>query len=80
MFGLLIAVAMLGGSQTEPSPATGQRKEPKLCRTYEITGSRIGVRTVCKTKSEWDLEKQQAEQFLSGRRDISDPRPSRPAG
>jgi hypothetical protein len=50
----------------------------KICRTIEITGSRMGIREVCMPASEWDYQKRQAEQVLNGRRDLSDVEAVRP--
>ena len=74
MFAVLIAAAALAGepaSATTAAPAK-PKKEVKICRTQEITGSRIGGRSVCKTADEWRLEKEDAERMISGRRDLVD--------
>ena len=55
-----------------PAPAAKPKAEKKICRTIEITGSRMGVREICMPASEWDYQKRQAEDVLSGRRGLTD--------
>ena len=76
------AALAAGTPATAPAaPAAAKpKKEAKICRTIEITGSRMGVREVCMTASEWDGQKREAEQFLNGRRDLSDVQPVRAPG
>lgn len=82
MFTLLIAAAALAdpAPATPATPSVKPKKEAKICRTEEITGTRMGGRSVCKTAEEWRLEKEDAERILSGRRDTFDTVPRRPAG
>ena len=82
MITLLVAVAALAGEPAATPSATPvkPKKEAKICRTQEITGTRMGGRTVCKTADEWRLEKDDAERMLSGRRDTFDTAPARPPG
>ena len=78
---VFLQVSAAVATSTAPTPITTTempKKEAKVCRTIEITGSRIGVREVCMPASEWDNQKQQAEEILNGRRDLSDVQPVRP--
>jgi hypothetical protein len=73
---LIGALAIVG----DPAPsaetlAARPKKEVKICRTQEITGTRMGGRSVCKTADEWRLEKEDAERMLAGRRDLVDGHP-----
>lgn len=49
------SVAVPAVAQTDsPTPAAAPApKEKKFCRRYAVTGSIIGTRAVCHTKSEW---------------------------
>ena len=58
-----------------PAPAAKPKAEKKVCRTIEITGSRMGIREVCMPASEWEFQKRQAEQVLNGRRELIDGHP-----
>lgn len=74
MITFLLAAAALAGDPsvgTATAPAK-PKKEAKICRTQELTGTRMGGRTVCKTADEWRLEKEDAERMISGRRDLVD--------
>ncbi|URD61412.1 hypothetical protein M8312_02545 [Sphingomonas sp. KRR8] len=37
----------------QPAPAAGQKK---ICKTFEVTGTRMGKDRVCKTADEWQAE------------------------
>ena len=82
MISFLLAAAALAGdpSVVPAAPAAKPKKEAKICRTQEITGTRMGGRSVCKTADEWRIEKDEAERMLNGRRDTFDTAPARPAG
>ncbi|WP_308516557.1 hypothetical protein [Sphingomonas flavescens] len=82
MISFFIAATALAGDPAVPPMATDAKpkKEAKICRTQEITGTRMGGRTVCKTTDEWRIEKEDAERMLNGRRDTFDTAPARPAG
>ena len=79
MIGFLLVSAVMASQPAAAVPAK-PKKEAKICRTIEVTGTRMGNRSECKTAAEWDDEKRQAEQFLNGRRDLEDVVPKRPAG
>ena len=69
------AVAMIAGaaapaaaqSQNAP-PAASQQSDPRLneivCQKQEVTGSRLGVKRICKTRAEW------AESQLQDRQEV----------
>ena len=67
--------AAQGGSAAPPA-----KKDKMICRTMEMTGTRLGGGRVCKTESEWQKDKEDAERMLNGRRDLLDASPARPAG
>ena len=71
----LASAALAAGNPATPPdapPAGKPKKEAKICRTIEITGSRMGVREVCMPAPERDYQKRQAEDVLSGRRGLTD--------
>ena len=75
---VFLQVSAAVATSTAPTPITTTempKKEAKVCRTIEITGSRIGVREVCMPASEWEFQKRQAEQVLNGRRELVDGHP-----
>jgi predicted secreted protein len=73
---LLASGALAAGDPAPaPAPAAKPKAEKKICRTIEITGSRMGVREICMPASEWDYQKRQAEQVLNGRRELVDGHP-----
>ena len=78
VFLLVSATVAAGVAPTAPTAAEKPKKEARICRTIEITGSRMGVREICMPASEWEYQKQQAEQVLNGRRDLSDVEVARP--
>jgi predicted secreted protein len=70
---LIAATALAGDPPVASAPLPAKpKKEAKICRTQEMTGTRMGGRTVCKTADEWRLEKDDAERMISGRRDLVD--------
>ena len=71
---ILVSAALAAGTPATPpgAPAGKPKKDAKICRTIEITGSRMGIREVCMPASEWDYQKRQAERVLNERRDLSD--------
>lgn len=73
----LLASGALAASDpaSAPAPVAKPKAEKKICRTIEITGSRMGVREVCMPASEWEYQKRQAEQVLNGRRELVDGHP-----
>ncbi len=66
----VLALPAAAAAQTAPSPAnTGAAAEPaavqqaaarskgkdaRVCKPIELTGSRLGATSVCKTRKEWD--------------------------
>ena len=77
MITFLIAAAAMGADPmgAVAAPAAKPKKEARICRTVEVTGTRMGGRSVCKTADEWRLEKDEAERMLNGRRDLVDGHP-----
>ncbi|MFL6740993.1 MAG: hypothetical protein ACJ8FB_04820 [Sphingomicrobium sp.] len=68
-------------SAVQAAPATPPaKKERMVCRTMEMTGTRLGGGRVCKSESDWQKDKEDAERVLNGRRDLLDAAPARPAG
>jgi hypothetical protein len=70
---IAIAAGLLIGTptyaQTTPTVAA---KDKKVCRRQEVTGSIIGTKAVCHTRSEWqqidELNKRNAEDSLDRQR------------
>jgi hypothetical protein len=64
----LIAAVLLASAQpvADPQAATpvtpAPKKEKKICRTLNTTGSRLGGDRVCKTKAEWDADSEETRQ------------------
>ncbi|MDR6852268.1 putative secreted protein [Sphingomonas sp. BE123] len=50
-----IALALIAApaGQEPQAPKPKPTKEPKICRVDEETGSRMGVRKICRTAAEW---------------------------
>ena len=73
---IAIAAGLLIGTpayaQTTPATPTVAPKDKKVCRRQEVTGSIIGTRAVCHTRSEWqqidELNKRNAEDSLDRQR------------
>ena len=54
MIGTVILALLAASPSDEPkAPKAKPAKEPKICRVDEDTGSRMGVRKICKTAAEW---------------------------
>lgn len=49
----LLATPAIAADDTAPAVA----KEKKVCRASELTGSRLGGKTVCKTQAEWEADR-----------------------
>lgn len=49
----------------QAAPVAEPKEERKVCRRIEQTASRMGSGRVCKTASQWRLEKKEAEAFLT---------------
>jgi len=45
-------------------PVADAKEDRKICRRIEQTHTRMGAGRVCKTASQWKLEKQEAEAYL----------------
>ena len=75
LFLLASGALAAGNPAVAPAPAAKPKAEKKICRTIEITGSRMGVREICMPASEWEYQKRQAEQVLNGRRELADGHP-----
>lgn len=67
-FGLAAVASAQTSAPTTPTISAEQAKadslNQKICRTEEMTGSRLAKRKVCKTRSEW------ADQQLQDRQEI----------
>jgi len=50
-----------------PAPAPpAKKKDPVICKRQEETGSRLGGKSVCMTKSQWDAQRTDAQRTLTG--------------
>ena len=64
------SLAQAPGTGTLATPAAGSEKaqvdylNERICRTEEVTGSRLSKRKVCKTRSQW------ADQQMQDRQEI----------
>ena len=74
---LMTAATVLGGLYAMPAFAQDQAapvKEKKICRREETTGSILGSRPVCHTKSEWaaidEANKRNADDSMDRARNI----------
>jgi len=47
-------------------PAPAKKKDPVICKRQEETGSRLGGKSVCMTKSQWDAQRTDAQRTLTG--------------
>jgi hypothetical protein len=46
-------------------PAAKPKKDPVICKHEEMMGSRLGGKSICMTKSQWDEQAAQAQQDVS---------------
>jgi hypothetical protein len=49
-----------------PQVPAAQKKDPVICKHQEETGSRLGGKSVCMTKSQWDAQRADAQHTLTG--------------
>ena len=49
----LAATLLVGGAASAKEKSEGP-KEKKICVTSEDSASRLGIKRICRTKSEWD--------------------------
>ena len=80
MFALILATMLQSVGSVEPSAAKPQprsKAERNICRAVEVTGSRMGRSRVCKSASEWQIDKQAAEKFLTGKQNMNLEDPAR---
>jgi hypothetical protein len=50
-----------------PAPAPpAKKKDPVICKHQEETGSRLGGKSVCMTKSQWDEQRADAQRNMMG--------------
>ena len=40
-------------------PAADRPKEKLVCKSYKVTGTRLGRSEICMTKAQWDFENDQ---------------------
>lgn len=59
---------MSGPPAPAPAPPapTAKKKDPVICKRQEETGSRLGGKSVCMTKSQWDAQRTDAQRTLTG--------------
>lgn len=67
---ILAAAAMLptpAFAQQAPAeqPAAAAVPEKVICKKVEVTGSRLGAKKVCATKSQWDESARRAQEFTT---------------
>jgi hypothetical protein len=60
-------------SAVPPAPApivVEGKKEKKVCKTIDPgTGSRIGIRRICRSADEWKMSERQAQQIIEKEQD-----------
>ena len=78
---ILLSMAAAAAATSEPPIVVPEhpKKEVKICRREETTGSRIPDPHICKTAKGWRLTKEAAERMLDGRRDMHDVQPYNPS-
>jgi hypothetical protein len=52
------------GAPSQDAPV--KKKDPVICKRQEETGSRLGGKQVCMTKSQWDEQRADAQRGLAG--------------
>jgi len=52
------------GAPSQDMPV--KKKDPVICKRQEETGSRLGGKQVCMTKSQWDEQRADAQRGLAG--------------
>ena len=68
---LLATIALPAAGQTAADPAAAPKPEKKLCRSYEETGSIMGGKKICHTKSAWAAIDQRNSDDVSASRDLN---------
>jgi hypothetical protein len=49
-----------------PGVPAARKKDPVICKHQEETGSRLGGKSVCMTKSQWDEQRADAQRNMMG--------------
>jgi hypothetical protein len=60
---MLLALGAPAEAAAKPTPAKAEEKDPQICKSEAIAGSRMPKR-VCAPKSVWDARKQEARDNL----------------
>ena len=60
---ILLAAFALAGDPPAPQPKA-KAADPLICRHTEVTGTRIGAPVLCRTRSQWQQDKIEAERML----------------
>lgn len=81
MLALILATMLqsAGGADASQSlPQSRSKADRQICRVTELTGSRMARGRVCKSASEWQVDRQAAEKYLTGKQNLNleDPPPS----
>ena len=62
--GLLFSTAAL--AETKSSKTDGEGANKKICKSIEITGSRLNKKRVCMTALQWDEERRATRDSIEG--------------
>ena len=73
----LLAFLLLGSGADTPPAEPAKPADPVICKTYDVTGSLVRKKKVCRTKSEWSKAASELNETLN--RFVEDRR-TRPAG
>ena len=61
---MLAAAGQPASAPTQPRPYNAPDPNQVICEKHQVTGSRLAVRRVCKTRAQW------ADQRLQDRQDV----------
>jgi len=68
IYALMLATSALSGDSAAAAiQEATPRSERRVCRTFDRPASRMGSERICKTASEWERERQDAERFTTDR-------------
>ncbi len=60
------AMAPAPNAAMPPQDPPAKKKDPVICKRQEETGSRLGGKSVCMTRSQWDEQRADAQRGLMG--------------
>ena len=62
----VLSMAATEPAATVPAPAEKPKKEKLVCKSFKVTGTRLGRDQICMTKAQWDFENDQVNRDHRG--------------